>query len=149
MDDMEEQLSLQADLSQIAQVPSWLERLSARYEIPEKLQFASNVCLEEVLVNIVRHGHGGAAGGRILVRFTSPRPGCFVFIVEDEAPRFNPLDQPELPALHPNEEMRIGGHGIRLLREFTSSLEYEPLPRGNRLKLFFSSEAFDRKPDQC
>ena len=143
---MEERLSLQVDIAQIAQVPSWIERLAAIYRIPDKVQYASNLCLEEVLSNIILHGHNGdAAKGAILVRFLTPRPGCFVFIVEDEAPHFNPLEQPELPALNPNEDMRIGGQGIRFLREFANALEYEPLTIGNRLKMFFSSEAF--RPD--
>jgi anti-sigma regulatory factor (Ser/Thr protein kinase) len=146
---MEERLSLQVDISQIAQVPSWIERLSTRYGIPGKVQFASNLCLEEVLSNIILHGYGSSGRGDLLVRFVAPRPGCFVFIVEDEAPHFNPLEQPELPALNPNEEMRVGGQGLRFLREFASSLEYERLPVGNRFKMFFLSEAFGRNSDTC
>jgi anti-sigma regulatory factor (Ser/Thr protein kinase) len=137
--DKEERLSLRGDISQTAQVPSWIKRLSATYGIPEKVQFASDLCLEEIVSNIILHGYGGVTKVEILVRFTNPGPGCFVFIVEDGAPHFNPLEQPARPALTPNEDTRVGGHGIRLVREFADALDYERLPAGNRLKMVFSS----------
>lgn len=134
----EERLTLQGRLSEIAQVPIWLERLAARYAIPDNVQFASNLCLEEVLSNIILHSYNAEKDGTIVVRFAA-RDGNFVFVIDDEGPRFNPLDQPELPALNPNEEMRIGGQGLRLLREFSDTLEYEQIPTGNRLKIGFSA----------
>jgi serine/threonine-protein kinase RsbW len=133
----EERLILRINLSEIAQVSPWIERLALQHSIPENVQFASNLCLEEVLSNIVLHGYGGEAEGAIIVRFEVPRGGCFLFVVEDQAPPFNPVSQPQLGALNPNEEMRVGGQGIRLLREFADALEYERLPDGNRLKVFF------------
>lgn len=145
-DDMEERLSLQADLLQIARIPSWIERLSARYPIPEKVQYASDLCLEEVIANIILHGYRGDTSGGILVCFATPRDGCFVFIVEDEAPHFNPLEHPELPALDSLDDMRVGGQGLRLIRAFANALEYEELPVGNRLKMFFSPEAIPSEP---
>jgi hypothetical protein len=42
--------------------------------------------------------------------------------------------------------MRVGGQGIRFIREFADALEYEQLPVGNRFKMFFSSEAFPSEP---
>ena len=138
-DDKEEQLSLRGGISQIAQVPSWIERLSATYRIPERVQFASNLCLEEILSNIILHGYGGVTKAEILLRFINPRPGCFVFIVEDGAPHFNPLEQP-FPVPNRNEDTRVGGLGIRLVREFSNALDYERLPTGNRLKISFLSE---------
>jgi hypothetical protein len=84
-------------------------------------------------------GNASLIGRSVIVRFTRPREGHFVFVVEDEAPLFNPLDKPELPALNPREEIRIGGQGIRLLRRFADALEYEPMPAGNRLRISFSA----------
>lgn len=140
-----ERLILRVILSEIAQVPPWIERLASDNAIPQSVQFASNLCLEEVLSNIILHGSGGMDGkhgeqeGALVVSFSTPREGCFLFVVEDEAPDFNPLDQPELPALNPNEAMRIGGQGLRLIHEFADKLEYERRPAGNRLKMYFSA----------
>ena len=133
-----ERLDLQGRLSELARVPPWIERLASRYAIPDSTQFAMNLCLEEVLSNIVRHGYSSDPGRSISLTFTSPSKDNFVFVVEDQAPPFNPVDSPELPALDGLENDRIGGQGIRLLRQFADSLEYQPTASGNRLSIGFS-----------
>jgi serine/threonine-protein kinase RsbW len=135
----EERLVLGINPAEIAQVHPWIERLAAQYAIPDPVQFAAGVCLEEVLSNVLLHGYKDKTGGTVLVLFNTLREGCFVFAVEDEAPHFNPLDLPEIPPLNPDEEMRIGGHGLRFLRTFADELAYEELPAGNRFRMVFDS----------
>jgi anti-sigma regulatory factor (Ser/Thr protein kinase) len=86
-------------------------------------KFAIDLCLEEALSNVIRHGYTGMQDRSVSVRFTMPRESYFEFVIEDEAPHFNPLDAPELPALNAGEDIRIGGQGIRFLREFSDVLE--------------------------
>ena len=135
----DERLILRSRMSDLAQVSAWIERLASRHAIPSSTQFAMNLCLEEVLSNIIRHGYSGKNQDSIKIQFASPRGDYFVFVVEDQAPPFNPVDAPELPALGPLDENRIGGQGIRLLRRFADSLEYQALPAGNRLTIGFSA----------
>ena len=71
------------------------------------------------------------------VRFMNPAEGHFVLVVEDEAPHFNPLDAPELPAVEVDDQKGVGGQGIRLLRRFAETLEYQATPTGNRLSMGF------------
>ena len=135
----EERLTLRSRLSEIANVASWTKQLALRHAIPGNVHFAIDLCLEEVISNIILHGYGGAADRSLIVRFTMPREGHFVFVVEDDAPPFDPLNGPELPPLNPREEMRVGGQGIRLLRRFADTFEYEPMRTGNRLRMSFSA----------
>ena len=86
-----ERLILRSSLPDLARIPPWLERLAAQYAIPDGAQFAMDVCLEEVLSNVIRHGYAGQPDRPILVQFSSPREGYFVFVVDDEAPPFDPL----------------------------------------------------------
>src|SRR5579862_357415 len=132
----EEKLILQSRLSEIAQLPVWIESLSRRHAIPENVEFAINLCLEEAVSNVIRHGYGAGAGGSVIVSFNRTEQGLFVFLIEDQARCFNPL---EAPAPDHSRTIRVGGQGIPLLRHFTDKLEYEWTPTGNRLKLFFSS----------
>lgn len=132
-----ERLNLQSSLSELARITEWIERLAARYAIPSDTQFAMDLCLEEVISNIMRHGYAGQPGRPILVRFANPGRGHFTLIVEDEAPHFDPLAAPELPILDSCGQARTGGHGIRLIRHFARELEYQPKTRGNRLTLTF------------
>ena len=75
----------------------------------------------------------------MIVSFAMPRDSYFEFVVDDEAPAFNPLEAPELAALSPDEETRVGGQGIRLVRQFADAVEYQPKASGNRLRMGFSS----------
>jgi anti-sigma regulatory factor (Ser/Thr protein kinase) len=134
-----EGLNLRSRLSELGQLQPWIERLASGHIIPASTQFAMNLCLEEVLSNIIRHGYSGNPDHSIAVRFSKPREDYFVFVVEDEAPPFNPVDAPEPPALSSLDDLQIGGQGIRLLRRFADSLEYQATPTGNRLSMGFSS----------
>lgn len=135
----QDRLELRSRLSDMAQLPVWLQGLASRHVIPEDMEFAMNLCLEEVLSNVIRHGYAGQEDRSVVVHYRRPRSGLHVFVVEDEAPHFNPLAAPDLPALSASGEIRVGGLGIRLLRQFANGLEYEPMPAGNRLTLTFST----------
>jgi len=135
-------LALRSRLSDIQQLTPWIENLSRRYRMSEKLHFAVDLCLEEALSNIVQYGYCGTETGSILVSFQVAL-GKFEFIVDDTAPQFNPLEAPELPPLNPHEEMRLGGQGIRLLRRFADEIHYERTPMGNRLIIRFLITATD------
>jgi serine/threonine-protein kinase RsbW len=143
----QDRLALRSRLSDMAQLPAWLEGLAARHGIPANVQFAIDLCLEEALSNVIRHGYAGVDDRSVIVRFMMPGQGYFKFVIEDEAPRFNPLEAPELPAMSESEESRIGGQGIRFLRHFADALEYEPTPTGNRLSIGFSAEKCSALPD--
>jgi serine/threonine-protein kinase RsbW len=132
----------------MALLPAWISGLASRYSLPENLQFVMTLCLEESVSNVIRHGYAGKKDGPIVVRFSMPREGHFEFVVEDEAPFFNPLDAPEPPPIQPQKEIRVGGQGIRLLRRLSSTLAYKATPSGNRLKMTFSTVSSVRsQPD--
>jgi len=128
-------LSLQSKLSEISQLPSWIGELALRHAISKDLEFAMNVCLEEAVSNVIRHGYGDGEKGKVTVHFAMPAPNSFEFIVEDEAHHFNPLDA---PAPDTRGTPRIGGQGVHFLRHFTEKLEYTMTPTGNRLTMVFS-----------
>ncbi len=135
----EPRLTLESRLGDLALVPQWLQALAAGYAIPEDVHFAIDLCLEEALSNIVRHGYGGEPGGPITVDFTPRQAHGLTFVIEDHAPPFDPLSYSQ-PASVPAsiDDLKPGGQGIRLLRKFASSLAYERLPDGNRLTMSFA-----------
>ena len=133
----QDRLILDSRLSEIARVAKWVEVLAGRHCISANSQLSINLCLEETLANVVRHGYGDEPGRAITIDFSIPRPAFFLFTVEDQAPHFNPLEAPEMTALQPDEEFRVGGQGIRFLRRFADLLEYEAMPAGNRMRMGF------------
>lgn len=134
-----ESLNLRSRIPELTRILPWIESLASRFAIPEAVQFAMNLCLEEVLANIIHHGYGDQSDCPIDVCFSKPRDGYFILTVEDQAASFNPVDSPELPAMSEHEETPLGGQGIRLLRKFADSLEYQSTPAGNRLSMGFAS----------
>jgi anti-sigma regulatory factor (Ser/Thr protein kinase) len=98
-----------------------------------------DLCLEEVLSNIIRHGYAGEPNHVLIIRHQTHREGFFTLVVEDEAPPFNPLlfHDPRFPPSP--EDISGGGMGIHLLRQFADAVEYDPKPTGNRLIISFVS----------
>ncbi len=136
-----ERLTLRSELPELARVLPWVEALAVQYAIPERTVFAIDLCLEEVLSNIIRHGYRSDPGQSIRIEFRSTGEGRFVFIVEDSASHFRPFDSavpPASPVPATLEDLTPGGLGIPLLRNFADAVEWEPLEKGNRLTLRFS-----------
>jgi serine/threonine-protein kinase RsbW len=105
--------------------------------------FTIDLCLEEALSNIIRHGYSNDPGHFIAVEFAVMECGELTFCVEDDAPPFNPLEsgaagQPV--SASSIDEGKTGGQGIRLLQQFANKLSYRQLPDGNRLTIGFLME---------
>lgn len=140
-DSSADRLVLPATLSAMERLPRWIEDIAKSRSIDDRTQFAIHLCLEEAVSNSIRHGHvETAAESTVTVACAVSPDGHLVFTVEDNAPPFNPLAAPAMPIVDANGEISIGGHGIRLLRSFASSLAYEPTPSGNRLRIGFVLE---------
>jgi serine/threonine-protein kinase RsbW len=133
------ELTLRSQMAELALVPPWIEQLGTAHAIPASTQFAMNLCLEEVLSNIIRHGYCNKGDRVITVRYAPSQNNSVLLVIDDEAPRFNPLAAEETPVEETLDGTRIGGLGIRLLRGFAESLKYEPTPAGNRLIIGFST----------
>ncbi len=133
----EPQLTLKSQLEDLARVWPWVEALAARYSVPADTQFAIQLCLEEALSNIVRHGYLGQPNQSITVE-CAPAAAELVFTVEDNAPPFNPFAAVPPAAPASIQELEPGGQGIRLMQKFASRHDYQQLPGGNRLTLTFA-----------
>jgi anti-sigma regulatory factor (Ser/Thr protein kinase) len=135
----ESSLILKSRLDELASLWAWVESLGAEYAIPADTQFAIQLCLEEALSNLIRHGYQGEPDHSIRVEFTA-QDGEVGFVVEDHAPPFDPLAADaanSAPAPRSIDELPLGGRGIGLMRKFSAHIAYEPLDGGNRLTLRF------------
>ena len=135
----EAQLTLRSQMAELSLVPQWIENLGSEHGISASTQFAMNLCLEEVLSNIIRHGYSGKPDRPILIRYVADANKSCLLIVDDEAPPFNPIAAEDPPVEQTLDGTRTGGLGIRLLRNFAASLKYEPTPAGNRLIIGFAA----------
>jgi anti-sigma regulatory factor (Ser/Thr protein kinase) len=133
-------LVLESEIAAMARLPEWVDALALRHGLPDKIRFDARLCLEESISNSIRHGYRETPGHEVRVSYAASSEPGWTFTVEDDAPYFNPLDQPVLPAISP-EHFVVGGQGIRLMRAFSTSLDYEETPTGNRLHIHFAPPA--------
>jgi serine/threonine-protein kinase RsbW len=136
-------LTLHGRLDDLALVWPWVESVAAAYAISAKTKFAIQLCLEEALSNIIRHGYNNRPNEALTVDcvLDGDHKGGnheLVLTIDDEAPAFDPLAAPEAENPSTIEELKPGGRGIRLMRKFAGSLAYQRLPSGNRLTLRFA-----------
>lgn len=135
------QLILRSRLDELAPMYPWVDAIASAYGVPEPTRYAMQLCLEEALTNVVRHGYNGDPNKTIRIEFERHGEREMVFSVEDSAPHFRPFD-PDVPLEEPApvtlETVKPGGQGIRLMRKFSKFMEWEPLDCGNRLRIGFA-----------
>src|SRR5262245_59207687 len=90
-DGFKEHIILRSDLSEIARLPEWLDEITSHQPVVKQTRFAIDLCLEEVVTNIIRHGLAGESDRRISLSCKLPSQHL-VFTIEDDAPPFNPLE---------------------------------------------------------
>lgn len=95
--------------------------------------FSSQLALEEIVSNVVRHARVGATEVRVRL---SLDPGAIHITVEDEGDRFDPLgDAPAADLESDLASRRPGGLGLHLVRHMVDRAEYERDGRTNRFRM--------------
>ena len=130
-------LTLDSRIDDLELAWPWVESIVRAYSISGDTAFAINLCLEESLSNVIRHGYRGEPGHPVTVDFVAGE-GQVQFVIEDQAPPFDPLAFSPAPDPASLDQLKPGGRGILLLRKFASHLAYERLPDGNRLTIDFA-----------
>jgi len=124
----------------------WLRDLAEREHLGKDLTFALEVCLEELFINVVRHGrpprplddHAAEPAEPLSVDVGVQIAGGAVDLtIEDNGRTFNVSLAPAKPIRQPLDEVVPGGLGMQLIRSFSNTMRYEPLPMGNRVVVNF------------
>ena len=76
------------------------------------------LCLEEALVNAIRHGNGLDAERMVRLELREAADGCCTIRIHDEGKGFSPDD-----VAAPKEE-QLGGRGICLIRHFMDCVQF-------------------------
>ncbi len=130
-------LTLHAGQPLVQEGLAWLERIAERDSWPAALRFQLTLCLEEALANVQAHGHGGAGpGDAARVRLACRRQGRAVALeIADNGPPFDPTAATLAPLAATLDDALPGGHGLRLMRHYLSSMSYQYQAGENRLTL--------------
>lgn len=101
----------------------------------EKAIFQLELACDEACTNVIEHAYGGEDRGELTVSY-AVTPDCFILSVHDRADRrFDPDAVPE-PAPMDEENTRIGGLGLHLIRKTMDEVAFTfSETEGNRLTM--------------
>jgi anti-sigma regulatory factor (Ser/Thr protein kinase) len=129
-------LQLQADLAEMPRLAAWVAEEAASLGLEGRQLYAIELCLEEVVANLVMHATpSGASPVAVTIRLeTAP----LRLVVEDDAAPFDPTGAAAQPQPRNLEEAGVGGLGLALVQKFSAWREYVREAGRNRLVLGFA-----------
>lgn len=127
-------LALAADLAEVARLTEAADGFATAAGMDKEAIARLLTVLDETVTNVVMYGRLGE-DERIEVTLASPAGGGVEVAMEDPGPAYDPLAnarQPELDATL--EERAVGGLGVYLVLQLTTSAAYSRTAQGrNRL----------------
>ena len=117
-------LNVLASLDQLGRIAAEVEAMGDREHWSPNLVFRANLVLEELLVNIIKHGQGDGIND-LDITLTS-EPDRLTIEVVDEGKPFDPVKDAPPPVLTGSLEDRpVGGLGLHLVRSLFDELRYK------------------------
>ena len=135
---------------EIGAAVSWVKSVATDLNLPDAKAYDMQVCVEELMTNIVRHGGTASEGStaaagqlegangplQISVTLDSREDGVHM-IIEDNGSPFD-ITKSSHDVVHQTlDEIEIGGLGIGLIKSFSEHLHYDRTATGNRVSLQF------------
>jgi serine/threonine-protein kinase RsbW len=124
-----------ADLGDVGPAVQWADDRAAAAGIDETTRFAIQICLEEVLANLILHGHPAGDRKDIEVGFAADAAGA-TLTVWDCCQPFD-MSVAAIPALPSPADMQEGGQGLRLVHHFSTEISYRSRDGRNELTMGF------------
>jgi serine/threonine-protein kinase RsbW len=118
-----------------SEAENWVAHQASAMGLGEEAEFAIGLCLEEVFLNAVTHGHAN----RATISVCAEPNGIIVEFTDDGAP-FDPTIAPAKRINGPTQEFDIGGYGAGLMQKFSRRMSYRRFEGMNRLLLEFDAE---------
>ncbi len=119
-----------------ARLHSWLDDVFRSELVPESLNYAVRLCLEEVVRHIAMYGYGRGTDGTIEISLRR-LPDRLLAEVVDSAPAFDPTQAPPEPRASRLADARLGGFGLILIRHCVTEMQYHHRDGRNYLMLSF------------
>jgi serine/threonine-protein kinase RsbW len=116
-------LTLASELAASGKGSEWARALAGESGLPEDRIAALDLCIVELVTNIVSHAYRGTPGEIRLDLDLAP--GVAILTVTDAGPAFDPLSVPSPVVAASLEEATIGGYGIHLVRTSANACRYE------------------------
>jgi serine phosphatase RsbU (regulator of sigma subunit)/anti-sigma regulatory factor (Ser/Thr protein kinase) len=128
-------ITLDSSLASAAEGSVWARTLAEQSGLSEERVAAIDLCIVELINNIVDYSYRGQPG-EIRLELTLGH-GAAILTVIDEGPAFDPLTVPAPVIPASLDEATIGGYGIHLVRTSADACEYRRRGGSNCFTAYF------------
>jgi serine/threonine-protein kinase RsbW len=134
------EIVIKAALEDLALLAQWVGTLAVKFLLPPALAHRFDLCVTELVTNVIRHGYPDGQAGTVTVRLWC-QPEQIIIRIDDDGAPFNPTSHvpPDLP--RSLAEATTGGRGIRLVRYYADEIRYQRVATMNQITLVFRSPA--------
>ena len=123
-------------LEAASEAENWVARQAGALGLGEEAEFAIGLCLEELFLNAVTHGHANRASISVCAE-----PDAVRVEFADDGEPFDPTLAPAKRINGPTDNFDIGGYGTGLMQRFSRRMSYRRSGGMNRLVLEFAPSA--------
>jgi serine/threonine-protein kinase RsbW len=129
-------LVLSSNLKELDRLSAFTRDFGRAERLDDTQIFTLQICLEEAVTNIIRHGGSEEDSSKHIWVTISAAPSL-VACLEDEGIPFDPTKVPPPQQPASLEDAPIGGLGVHLIHKLTAAMCYERVGERNRLTLTF------------
>lgn len=116
-------LMLESGLAAAGEASIWARTLAAQYGVPGERTGNLDLCIIELINNVVDYAYGGGPGEIELELMVTA--ASVVLTVADSGPAFNPLELAPPVQAKSLDDACVGGLGVHLVRQFADVCHYE------------------------
>jgi serine/threonine-protein kinase RsbW len=125
-------LRLKNSLNELSRLTGSVSEYLQQFELAPDAQADVTLILEELFINIVRHGYIDAGEHYVAIE-VGVKGSEVAMMVEDTGVPFNPLEMPAPDTTLPVADRQVGGLGIHIVLALTDSFTYERREGLNRV----------------
>lgn len=129
-------LRIERSMAGLALLGGWVDTITGSLGLDKATEYALRLCVEEAATNVVMHGAADAGSeADVIALCVAPAADVLRVTLEDRCGAFDPLHVPAPARLTDLAEVRVGGLGIHLMRQYARAISYERAGDLNRLTL--------------
>ena len=124
--EMQVELDLKCDLSEIGRIAEKVEELGESHDWPMNWIFNTNLALDELITNVINYAFAETTDGQEIKLTLTQTEGSLIVVLEDNGLEFDPFveaDQPDIEA--DLEDRAIGGLGVFFVKSLVDEATYE------------------------
>ena len=130
-------LVLKNDKFELERLTAAFDEFADRHQVENEARFQLQLCLEEMVLNVINYGFDDGGEHEIHVDFEFQIDSQVITVnILDDGRRFNPLTEVPEPNIEAKlEDRTVGGLGVHFVRTFMDRASYHHDRGQNRLTL--------------